>query len=416
MKELYALNTPERFWRLCEPLPSRAWELAVQEAMAVLPGDLTATNGNHTIESLLLHTLGESQFGPSHWQLSPPKRVYYRVRPFLPSQFRPMLRQFFVRGQRKQSVLGWPIEDRYVRFQFGMVNALLKNQDLDAVSSIDLWPGGKRFAFVLTHDIESNSGQEFVRNVVELEEQFGFHSSFNFVVGDYTVDPNLVAELRTRGFEVGIHGLKHDGRLFSSHQGFLRQADQINQYLKMWRVVGFRSPMTHRHPEWMQALDIEYDSSFFDTDPFEPIAGGTMSIWPFFIGHFVELPYTLAQDHTLTQTLGETTPRLWLEKVDFVRRYYGMALLNSHPDYLRKASNFTMYEEFLHRVSEKSDYWHALPREVASWWRQRAQAKVMWGGKHWTVEELPGATIGEIRCTERSAGACIVTKEGDDGK
>ena len=45
----------------------------------------------------------------------------------------------------------------------------------------------------------------------------------------------------------------------------------------------------------MRHLEIEYDLSFFDTDPFEPIPGGTMSIWPFFIGHFVELPYTLAR-------------------------------------------------------------------------------------------------------------------------
>jgi hypothetical protein len=42
----------------------------------------------------------------------------------------------------------------------------------------------------------------------------------------------------------------------------------------------------------------------------ESIAGGTLSIWFFFMGHFVELPYTLVQDHTLMATLGETTLRL----------------------------------------------------------------------------------------------------------
>ena len=78
-----------------------------------------------------------------------------------------------------------------------------------------------------------------------------------------------------------------------------------------------------RNPEWMQALEIEYDLSFFDADPYEPMPGGTMSIWPFILGRFVELPYTLIQDHTLTAVLGETTPRLWLEKVDFIERYRG---------------------------------------------------------------------------------------------
>ena len=74
--------------------------------------------------------------------------------------------------------------------------------------------------------------------------------------------------------------------------------------------------------------------------PYEPIPGGTMSLWPFFIGHFVELPYTLVQDYTLTSVLGETTPKIWLEKIDFIEKYHGMALSNSHPDYLSQKTNW----------------------------------------------------------------------------
>jgi hypothetical protein len=40
--------------------------------------------------------------------------------------------------------------------------------------------------------------------------------------------------------------------------------------------------------------------SFIDVGPFELITGGTMSIWPFSIGHFIELPNTLVQDHIQT--------------------------------------------------------------------------------------------------------------------
>ena len=71
----------------------------------------------------------------------------------------------------------------------------------------------------------------------------------------------------------------------------------------------------------MNAPEIEYDLSFFDTDPFEPLPGGTMSIWPFAIGRFLERHYALPQDFTLTALPGETTPRLWLEKVDFIERF-----------------------------------------------------------------------------------------------
>jgi len=31
--------------------------------------------------------------------------------------------------------------------------------------------------------------------------------------------------------------------------------------------------------------------------------------------------------------LGEHAPRLWLDKVDFVEQWYGMGLVNVHPDY-----------------------------------------------------------------------------------
>ncbi|MEP7217714.1 MAG: hypothetical protein ABI876_02295, partial [Bacteroidota bacterium] len=132
-----------------------------------------------------------------------------------------------------------------------------------------------------------------------------------------------------------------------------------------------RGPFTHRHPEWMQMLNIEYDSSFFDTDPFETIPGGTMSIWPFMIGDFVELPYTLPQDHTLISTLGEKTPKLWLEKVDFIEQHGGLAMMITHPDYLLAPACFEIYEEFLKKMSARTGYWHQLPAGVARWWKQR---------------------------------------------
>jgi hypothetical protein len=54
----------------------------------------------------------------------------------------------------------------------------------------------------------------------------------------------------------------------------------------------------------------------------------------------VELPYTLAQDHTLFETLGQCTLQIWLDKADFIARWGGMALLNAHPDYLRELARW----------------------------------------------------------------------------
>jgi hypothetical protein len=168
--------------------------------------------------------------------------------------------------------------------------------------------------------------------------------------------------------------------------------------LEAFGAVGFRAPLTHRHPEWMQALDIEYDLSFFDTDPYEPIPGGAMSIWPYFIGRFVELPYTLVQDYTLTEVLGEKTPRIWLQKVDFIKRYYGMVLALTHPDYLVDMVSWNVYTEFLHAMKQQEECWHALPRDVARWWRARSCTAV--------DTSLPGAVRGEVRLDAKGVICC----------
>jgi GNAT superfamily N-acetyltransferase len=166
--------------------------------------------------------------------------------------------------------------------------------------------------------------------------------------------------------------LKHDSTLFISRAGFERHVVKINRYLQDFQSNGFRSPYTHRNPEWMQQLDMEYDSSFFDTDPFEPMPGGVMSIWPFRIGRFLELPYTLPQDCTLFNVLGKESIAIWQEKIAFIKKFNGMALMLVHPDYSGKGIARQYYEDFLKEIRDREDYWHALPLDVASWWRTRA--------------------------------------------
>jgi hypothetical protein len=370
MVNLWSENTPARFWRCHPDPPIGDWFAAIESASPLLNLPVRAPD----LDTLLALVLGEGQFGTDHWQLSLARRVYYQVKPLLPRPFTRWLRRLHGAATQPGFELNWPIEDRYARFLWEVMRQVLESSGNQALTHLRFWPYGKQFAFVLTHDIETGQGQSFVRAVAALEEDLGFRSSFNFVPKLYPLDYALMAELRDRGFEVGVHGLTHDGKLFASHDQFMHRAAHINKYLKQSDVVGFRAPLTMRHPEWMQALDIEYDLSFFDTDPHEPIPGGTMSLWPFFLGHFVELPYTLVQDYTLTAVMGERTPRRWLEKVDFIAQYSGMALLNSHPDFLRIETTGQVYAEFLRAMKNRSDSWHALPREVAHWWRQRSEA------------------------------------------
>ena len=385
---LYAANHPARFWRplLSPPADAAAWELAARRSAAVLPPAARAAGVG--IEPLLEATLGEGQFGPGHWRLPPARRAYYLVKPLLPRSLTVRGRRRRLAAVRRRSSLGWPIEDRYRHFLWRVIGELLVLTGRTEAPFISFWPGGARYTLVLTHDVETGRGQRHVREVADLEEGLGFRSSFNFVAERYPLDGDLIAELVARGFEVGVHGRRHDGRELRSRRAFERHVPHINRALRRLGAVGFRSPLTHRQPEWMQALEIDYDASFFDSDPFEPMPGGTMSLWPFTIGRFVELPYTLAQDFTVIDLLGQRQPRLWLEKAAYLRRVCGMALLNSHPDYLREPVHRDVYAAFLTELRDHRDCWRALPREAARWWRARADAA--------SVAALPGARTGRV--------------------
>jgi peptidoglycan/xylan/chitin deacetylase (PgdA/CDA1 family) len=365
MTNLWTANQPGSFWQ-CQPNPpDEVWQDVIKKALPALG----LTNAQSDMDTVLALTLGEGRFGSDHWKLGPLTRIYYLVKFIIPRSITLQLRRLYNRRLKTEGI--WPIESRYANFLWEVLRQVLMLNDSKELTIKGFWPDHNRFAFVLTHDIETAAGQEFVEVVADLEENLGFRSLFNFVPESYKLNYKLMDDLRQRGFEVGIHGLKHDGNLFVSKPAFMQKASRINQYLKEWNAVGFRAELTIRQPEWMQALEIEYDLSFFDTDPFEPIPGGTMSIWPFFTGHFVELPYTLVQDYTLTSILGEISPRIWLEKVEFIEEHHGMALVNTHPDYLKSKPTWDVYEQFLTAMKKHDCYWHGLPGEVAKWWKSR---------------------------------------------
>lgn len=369
---LWIKNRPQDIWRCEPPFPDELWLRAATAALPVLeiPGiDLTTS-----FDSLLENILGEGQFGAGHFNMSLAKRIYYRVKPFFPQPLAWVLRKWYSDPSRQKFPLQWPVEPRYALFLRETLRQVLLLSGERSMRFINFWPDGHRYALILSHDVETQIGQENIRAIADLEESLGFRSSFNFIPERYDIDRQLVGELKSRGFEIGIHGLKHDGKLFLSKQGFDERAVRINEYIKKYDAVGFRAPLTHRNPAWMQVLDIEYDSSFFDTDPYEPMPGGSMSIFPYFLGHFVELPYTLMQDYTLASFLKEDTPRLWLEKTTYIEKYNGMAFINTHPDYLRDERTRAIYTQFLEEMRTRDSAYLALPRDAARWWRARSEA------------------------------------------
>jgi hypothetical protein len=181
----------------------------------------------------------------------------------------------------------------------------------------------------------------------------------------------LFDEVRAAGCEIGLHGILHDGKLFSDRATFEANLPKIAHYVKEWDVAGFRSPATGRNAAWMHELPVHYDSSFPDSDPFEPQSGGCCSIMPFFFGDVVELPITLTQDHTMFEILRSPGIELWRRKAEWLKANHGLVNIIVHPDYVVEPRNLDRYEEFLAYLAEHDDGWHALPRDLAHWWRER---------------------------------------------
>jgi len=202
------------------------------------------------------------------------------------------------------------------------------------------WPSDRRFAFILTHDVEQTRGMQRCLQLARMEKELGLVSAFNFVPEKYYLPPQVRDELSRSGFEIGVHDLRHDGKLYSSQKVFLRQALIIIQYLRDWNSVGFRAGSMCHNLKWLHGIRAEYDLSTFDTDPFEPQPDGICTVFPQWIvntqgnGGCVELPYTLPQDLCLFIIFQHRDTQLWEDKLEWIAIKGGMALLTTHPDYM----------------------------------------------------------------------------------
>ncbi len=302
--------------------------------------------------------------------------IYNFVKPLLSRKVQIFLRRILIRYQMKKYKDIWPIDEKAGNPPQGWSG----------------WPDNKKFALVLTHDVDTAIGHARCLDLAMMEEQLGFRSSFNFVPLKYVVSPEVRSTLEQRGFEVGLHGLYHDGKYYRSKEIFQERVHKINQYLKEWKCAGYRAPCMFHKLDWFHDLNIEYDASTFDNDPFEPYSAGVGTIFPFVVAcdetkrSYVELPYTLPQDFTLFVLMRMNSIDVWKRKLEWVIRHSGVVLVNTHPDYMNfgESKNGTQeysarfYREFLTHIQMNyaGQYWHVLPKDLARFWRKNYSDKV----------------------------------------
>jgi peptidoglycan/xylan/chitin deacetylase (PgdA/CDA1 family) len=376
-------NDPFSFWKLPENYRAQL-EQSIEEC-----------------EPLIRRLLFEEYMTPGKRTPSAMVMTYYRLKRFIPPTARHWINYAAVHARMREVFPNWPCETALVDVWHQWLRSSLALIGQEDLWHIAFWPNAKRCSIALTHDVESNAGFGRMQRMADLEERYGFRSSWNLPLAQYPIDWKAVERLRARGFEFGAHGLAHDGRMFRSRHDFEVCKMLVERLAGEHDLHGFRGPSTLRNAEWIGTMSFEYDSTFSDTDPYEPQPGGTCSMFPFFLSEMVELPYTLPQDHTMIHLVRRNPVSTWVTKAHWIRSLGGMILPLTHPDYSGDDENLPAYQELL-KVLADFDAWRALPREVAQWWRERAQMKLIIKEGKPSIEGLAAKRAVARRLSEES--------------
>ena len=346
----------------------------------------SARNGKSTLNSLLA-------------------AAYYCVRPLLPVGIRKHLQRARLIGWDRISFPHWPV-DRTVNDLFELLMVFsLKSQNAERIPFIWFWPEGAPGSAIMTHDVERAQGRDLCGTLMDIDDAYGIKASFQVVPEQrYDVPQAFLDSITRRGFEVAVHDLNHDGRLYKNREYFTERVAKINSYGRKWRAEGFRGAVLYRRQEWFGDLEFSYDMSVPNVAHLDPQRGGCCTVMPYFIGDLLELPVTATQDYTLFHILQAYNTDLWKTQIELILEKHGLLSFIVHPDYATTGPERKVYEALLSHLVElrqKQGVWIATPSQVNKWWRQRAGMRI--------VEDREGVRIeGEGSEQARIAYASVV--------
>lgn len=318
------------------------------------------------------------------------RRVYYAIRPFMRVGVRRHLQKAYFRRGRKIGFPRWPVDFTVESLMEASMTLTLEASGLERVPFIWFWPEGATACGMMTHDVEGDAGLDFCDALMDLDEAHGIPSAFQLVPAIHEhVWPEAAHRLRQRGFEVNLHDLNHDGRLFSDRRTFLERAARINSYARRFGCEGFRSGAMYREQDWFDAFEFAYDMSVPTVAHLEPQRGGCCTVMPYFVGRLLELPLTTTQDYTLFHVLGDYSTTLWEEQIGLIVARHGLVSVIAHPDYLTTARARDVYLRLLRILADLRDrqgVWMARPGEINRWWRNRRQMSLVRDGSGWRID------------------------------
>jgi hypothetical protein len=317
-------------------------------------------------------------------------KAYYLIRPLLPIGVRRRIQKWRLREWDQLSFPHWPV-DRTVDQIFEQVMLLsLRSQSMHRIPFIWFWPDGASSCAIMTHDVETAIGRDSCAQLMDLDDTFAIKAAFEIVPEQrYEVPPDFLKSIRQRGFEIVVHDLNHDGRLFSDRDQFLERAASINAYKEQFGAIGFRAAVLYRKQAWFNALNFDYDMSVPNVAHLDPQRGGCCTVMPHFVGTILELPVTTTQDYTLFHILNDYSIDLWNKQIDLIMEKHGLISFIVHPDYVGGNRERNVYVALLNHLAhlrKERAVWITTPGEVNRWWRQRAEMKLVEARHGWRIE------------------------------
>lgn len=326
-------------------------------------------------------------------------KLYYCLRPLLGVPVRRCLQRLRLAGWRSIPFPRWPVDATVEHVHETLLRLCLQSGVAEKIPFIWFWPGRSSGCAILTHDVETARGRDFCSALMQLDAGFGMKTSFQLVPEKrYNLSESFLESIRSQGFEVNVHDLNHDGRLFASERTFRDRVRRINEYGRAFRSEGFRSGALYRNVAWYKALEFSYDMSVPNVAHLDPQRGGCCTVMPYFIGDILELPVTMTQDYSLFHILGQYSIDLWKTQIEIILKHHGLLSFIVHPDYIIEKRACAAYADLLAHLADLrrlSRLWTALPREVNQWWRARSRMKLVLRAGSWIIQgpEKEKATV-----------------------
>lgn len=214
---------------------------------------------------------------------------------------------------------------------------------------------------ILTHDIDSAAGWDWVKPLAELEMRYGFRSVWHMVGHKYPLNPAILDWLVEHDFKLGLHGYNHDGRLIFLTEAQIRQRlEQCLPLIQRYQMDSFRSPAWFRNRKLYRVLAdyFQVDYSPLDTDIICPGGnGGCFTSKAFTLDGLLHIPTTLPFEEPLR--FGCPPHRLlefWQPKLDWLYANRGDIVVNTHPEphFSGNPGALATYEQLLKVLNERT--------------------------------------------------------------